>query len=100
MSRRVDFAKQRRDLGRSLSNAVREIKVMVQPVAHQQGINLRAILEEASARKEEEKRVLTERLQESVVPLFIYRDKQPDRIGSCVLVRLDSKFYARLRLHT
>jgi hypothetical protein len=56
-------------------------------------------LDEASARKEEEKRLLTERLQESVVPLFIYRDGQPDRIGSCVLVHLDSEFYAFTAAH-
>ena len=99
MSRRSDFAKQRRDLGRSLSCAVREITTMVQPVAHQHGINLQVVLDEASARKEEEKRLLTERLQESVVPLFIYRDGQPDRIGSCVLVRLDSEFYAFTAAH-
>jgi len=42
---------------------------------------------------------LTERLQESVVPLFIYRDGQPDRIGSCVLVRLDSESYAFTAAH-
>src|SRR6266576_6901082 len=94
MSIQVDFAKQRRDLGRSLSSVVREIKARVQPVAHQQGINLQVILDGAAARKEEEKRLLTERLQESVAPLFIYRDGQPDRIGSCVLVGLDSEFYA------
>jgi hypothetical protein len=99
MSRRVDFAKQRRDLGRSLSSAVREIKAMVQPIAHQQGINLQVILDGASARKEEEKRLLTERLQESVVPLFVYRDGQPDRIGSCVLARMDSDFYAFTAAH-
>lgn len=99
MSRRIDFAKQRRGLGRSLSSAVREITTMVQPVAHQHGINLHVILDEASARKEEEKRLLTERLQESVVPLFIHRAGQPDRIGSCVLVHLDSEFYAFTAAH-
>ncbi|MGC2332844.1 MAG: hypothetical protein WA581_15430 [Candidatus Acidiferrales bacterium] len=99
MSKRIDFAKQRRDLGRSLSNAVCEIKTMVQPVAHQHGIDLQAILKEASARKEEEKRLLTERLQESVVPLFINRAGHPDRIGCCVLVRLDSEFYAFTTAH-
>jgi hypothetical protein len=99
MSKRVDFAKQRRDQGRSLSSAVREITAMVEPVANQHGINLQAILDETSARKEQEKRLLTERLQESVVPLFIYRDEQPDRIGSCVLVRLDSEFYAFTAAH-
>jgi hypothetical protein len=35
---------------------------MVEPVAHQHGINLQVILDEASARKEKEKRLLTERL--------------------------------------
>jgi hypothetical protein len=99
MSKRIDFAKQRRDLGRSLRSDVREITTMVQPVAHQHGINLQGILAEASARKEEQKRLLTERLQESVVPLFIYRDGQPDRIGSCVLVRMDSDFYAFTAAH-
>jgi hypothetical protein len=63
---------------------------MMEPIAHQSGLDLRAILDEAAARKEKENQLLTERLQESVVPLFIYRDGQPDRIGSCVLVRLDS----------
>jgi hypothetical protein len=72
---------------------------MVEPVANRHGINLQAILDQASARKEQEKRLLTERLQESVVPLFIYRDGQPDRIGSCVLVRLDSEFYAFTPAH-
>src|SRR5215472_8240120 len=99
MSKRIDFAKQRRDQGRSLSTAVRELTAMIEPVAHQHGIDLRAILGEALARKEEEKRLLTERLQESVVPLFINRDGQPDRIGSCVLVRLDSEFYAFTAAH-
>jgi hypothetical protein len=99
MSKRVDFAKQRRDLGRSLTSAVREITATVEPLAHQHGINLQVILDEASARKEKEKQLLTERLQESVVPLFIDRHGQPDRIGSCVLVRLDSEFYAFTAAH-
>jgi hypothetical protein len=99
MSKKIDFAKERRDQGRSLSSAVRELTAMIEPLAHQHGIHLQRILDEASARKEEEKRLLTERLQESVVPLFIYRDGQPDRIGSCVLVRLDSEFYAFTAAH-
>jgi hypothetical protein len=99
MSKRIDFAKERRDQGRSLSSAVRELTAMIEPLAQQHGIHLQRILDEASARKEEEKRLLTERLQESVVPLFIYRDGQPDRIGSCVLVRLDSEFYAFTAAH-
>jgi hypothetical protein len=92
MSKRIDFAKQRRDQGRSLTSAVRAIKAIMEPIAHQSGIDLRANMGEAAARKEKEKQLLTERLQESVVPLFIYRDGQPDRVGSCVLVRLDSEF--------
>ena len=99
MSKRIDFAKQRRDQGRSLTSAVREIKATMEPIAHQSGIDLRAILGEAEARKEKEKQLLTERRQESVVPLFIYRDGQPDRVGSCVLVRLDSEFYAFTAAH-
>jgi len=99
MSKRIDFAKERRDQGRSLSSAVRELTAIIEPLAHQHGIHLQRILNEASARKEEEKPLLTERLQESVLPLFIYRDGQPDRIGSCVLVRLDSEFYAFTAAH-
>jgi hypothetical protein len=99
MSKRIDFAKQRRDQGRSLISAVREIKATMEPIAHQSGIDLRAILNEGAARKEKEKQLLTERLQESVVPLFIYRDGQPDRVGSCVLVRSDSQFYAFTAAH-
>jgi hypothetical protein len=71
----------------------------MEPIAHQAGIDLRAMLGEAAARKEKEKQLLTERLQESVVPLFIYRDGQPDRVGSCVLVRLNSQFYAFTAAH-
>jgi hypothetical protein len=99
MSKRIDFAKERRDQGRSLSRAVRELTAIIEPLTHQHGIHLQRILNEASARKEGEKRLLTDRLQESVVPLFIYRDGQPDRIGSCVLVRLDSEFYAFTAAH-
>lgn len=99
MSKRIDFAKQRRDQGRSPNSVVRELTAMMEPVAHQHGINLRAILDEASARKSEEERLLTERLQESVVPLFINRAGRPARIGSCVLVRLDSEFYAFTAAH-
>jgi hypothetical protein len=64
------------------------------------GFDLQARLEEASARKSEERRLLAERLQESVVPLFIGdSDGQPDRIGSCVLVRLDSDLFAFTAAH-
>jgi hypothetical protein len=98
MPKRIDFAKHRRDQGRSLTSAVRELAALMQP-AHQSGTATGALLKEALARKSEEKRLLTERLQQSVVPLFIDRTGQPDRIGSCVLVRLDSEFYALTAAH-
>ena len=100
MSKRVDFAKERRAQGRSLSDDVRELAALIQPLASQQGIDLQARLNEASARESEERRLLAERLQESVVPLFIGDSAgQPDRIGSCVLVRLDSDFFAFTAAH-
>lgn len=51
-------------------------------------------------RKSEEQRLLAERLQESVAPLFIRgTNGRPDRIGSCVFVRLDSGFFAFTAAH-
>lgn len=100
MSKRIDFAKQRRLQGRSLTSAVREFVELGQPIAEQQGVDLRARLAEGVARWSEERRLLAERLQESVAPLFIaHGDGQPDRIGSCVLVRLDSEFFAFTAAH-
>lgn len=100
VSKRIDFAKERRAEGRSLNTAVRELVQLIQPVAQQHGIDFRARLDEASARESEERRLLAERLQESVVPLFIGdRGGRPDRIGSCVLVRLDSDLFAFTAAH-
>lgn len=100
MTKRIDFAKERRAQWRSLSTAMREITRLIQPVAEQHGVDLQARLNEASARKSEERRLLAQRLQESVVPLFIGdSDGQPDRIGSCVLVRVDSDFFAFTAAH-
>ena len=100
VSKRIDFAKERRAQGRSLNTAVRKLARLVQPVAQQHAIDLQARLNEASARESEERRLLAERLQESVVPLFIGdSDGQPDRIGSCVLVRLDSALFAFSAAH-
>ena len=100
MSERIDFAKERRAQGRTLRTAVRELAQIMQPVAQEHGIDLQARLYEASARVSEEQRQLAERLQESVVPLFIEdSDGQPDRIGSCVLVRLDSDQFAFTAAH-
>jgi len=100
MSKRIDFAKERRDQGRSLSGAVRELAALIRPLANQQGIDLQARLDEASGRRSEEQRQLAERLQESVVPLFIADSSgRPDRIGSCVLVRLNSRLFAFTAAH-
>ena len=99
-SKQVDFAKKRRSQGRSLSVAVREVAALIQPLANQQGIDLRAHLNEASARSSEELRLLVERLKEPVVPLFIDDSAgRLDRIGSCVLVRLDSDLFAFTAAH-
>jgi hypothetical protein len=100
MSKRTDFSKERRSQGRSLSTAVRELAELIKPLAEQQGIDLQARLKEAAAREAEERRQLAERLQQSVVPLFIGNDNgRPGGIGSCVLVRLDSDFFAFTAAH-
>ncbi len=100
MSKRIDFAKQRRVQGRSLSLAVRDLVESLNPLAEEQGFDLRARLDEAFARGSEETRLLAERLQQSVVPLFISNtDGHLDRIGSCVLVRLDSDFFVFTAAH-
>ena len=49
MSKSIDFVKERRDQGRSLSRSVRELVVLIEPVAHQNGIDLQARLSEASS---------------------------------------------------
>ena len=61
MSKRIDFAGERRRQGRALTTAVRELEALVKPLAQEQGIDLQARLEEASARKEEEERCLSDR---------------------------------------
>jgi hypothetical protein len=99
MPKRIDFAKHRRNEGCLLSKAVRELAASMISAGHKRGIDLQTILDETSARKEEEKRLLTERLQQSVVPLFINRAGRPDRIGSCVLVRQHQEFYAFTAAH-
>jgi hypothetical protein len=99
MSKRIDFARERRAQGRSISRAVHELAALIESVAAQNRINLQAYLNEASAQKSEERRLLAERLQQCVVPLFIMRRGQPDRTGSCVLVRLDSDFFAFTAAH-
>jgi hypothetical protein len=100
VSKRIDFAKERRAQGRSLTSAVRKLVPLIQRLAQEHGIDLQARLNEASAQRSEERRLLAERLQESVVPLFIVgSDGQPHRIGSCVLVRLGSDLFAFSAAH-
>src|SRR5260370_31803300 len=90
--RRIDFPKQRRAEGRLLGRAVRKLVAAMQ----QLGINCEQARDATSAQHQ----LLAERLQDSVVPLFIRnRSEQPDRIGSCVLVRLDSEVYAFTAAH-
>ena len=99
MSKRIDFVKKRRDDGRSLSRSVRKLVALIEPVAHQNGIDIQARLSEASARKSEEKQLLAKRQQESVMPVFVIDHGKPERIGSCVLVCLDSDFFAFTAAH-
>ncbi|MGA7237795.1 MAG: hypothetical protein WBY44_19065 [Bryobacteraceae bacterium] len=69
-------------------------------LAQLEGFDLQARLNEAADRSAQGRRLLAEWLQESVVPLFIQNSKgQPDRIGSCVLVCLDSDFFAFTAAH-
>jgi hypothetical protein len=100
MLRRTDFPKERRAQGRALSTSVHQLKELMKAVAEQQGVDFQALLDEAAARKAAERRQLAERLQQSVVPLYIGDDKgRPGVIGSCVLVRLDSGFFAFTAAH-
>src|SRR5712692_1360718 len=86
MSRRTDFPKERRTQGRALSTSVRQLTELMKTLAEQEGVDLQALLNEAAARKAEERRQLAERLQQSVVPLYIGDDKgRPGVLGSCVL---------------
>jgi hypothetical protein len=100
MAKRADFSKERRTQGRSLNTAVHDLADLMKGLAEEQGVDLQASLDEAGARKAEERRELAERLQQSVVPLFIGdAERRPDRIGSCVLVRLESDFFAFTAAH-
>jgi hypothetical protein len=93
MTKRIDFAKERKREGRSLSSAARKLAELMPP-------DLRAILADGSAQRSEKKQLLAKRLRESVAPLFIVDcNGQPDRVGSCVLVRLDSALFAFTAAH-
>jgi hypothetical protein len=100
MSKPIDFAKRRRAEGRSLRRATRELNEIIARVAPQQGIDLKTMVHTTLEQRSEAKRLLAERLQESVVPLFVSNHSgPPDRIGSCVLVRVDSELYAFTAAH-
>src|SRR5665213_2603828 len=95
MARKTDFPEQRRLHGRSLSSALREIVGVAKTDAE-----IRKLLDDAKARRSEERRGLAERLQESVTPLFIADDRgRPTGIGTCVLVSLNSEFFAFTAAH-
>jgi hypothetical protein len=98
MAKQFDFAEERRLRGRSLSSAARQLADLAQSLPETQGIDTKTLVSNASAKRLEQRRLLAERLQESVVPLFI-DDVPPARIGSCVLVRLDSDFFAFTAAH-
>ena len=98
--KRRDFARERRLEGRALTKAVRELAALAVPSAAEQGIDLQARLREGAAERERGRQRLAERLQQSVVPLFITDDcPRPRRIGSCVLVRLETEYYAFTAAH-
>jgi hypothetical protein len=100
MSSRENLAKKRKTQARSLSAMVDNLAAIAATVARMEGIDLPAQLAEAAARRAEDQRQLAERLQESVVPLFMHDERgRPDRLGSCVLVRLDSDYYAFTAAH-
>src|SRR5438876_814367 len=95
MSNRASLAKKRKMKARALSDLVDDLIALAAPAAQLQGIGLQAQLAGAVARRAEEQQRLAERLQESVVPLFMDDERgRPERLGSCVLVRLDSDYYA------
>ena len=83
-----------------MGKRVRELADSLTPIAAQQGIDLQTFLAEANTKRTEQRRRLAERLQESIAPLFIGDEQgRPDRIGSCILVRLDSDFFAFTAAH-
>src|SRR5690348_15644962 len=99
MLKQIDFAAERRAQGRSLSRSVHELAAVIQSLTDENGIELQARLNKTLAQKSEERQLLAKRLQESVLPLFTMRRGNLDRIGSCVLVRLDSDFFAFTAAH-
>lgn len=98
--KRRNFARERRLEGRALTKAVRELAALAVPSAAEHGIDLQARLRDAATEREHERQRLAERLQQSVAPLFVTDDcPRPRRIGSCVLVRLETEYYAFTAAH-
>jgi hypothetical protein len=95
----MDFAQKRRAEGRAATASMEELMSLLKPVADQMGVDLQGRLAEAGLQIEVRKRELAERLQRSVLPLFIYHQRYPGTLGSCVLVRLDSTCYAFTAAH-
>src|ERR1700730_7831496 len=95
----MNLAQQRRAQAQALSSSIDRLQALVQSIA-EPGMDLQSLLDEAAARRAEEKRQVAERLQESVLPLFIHDDRgRPTLLGSCVLVRRDSNYYALTAAH-
>jgi hypothetical protein len=73
---------------------------VAEPFAAREGIDLQARMDEAAAQRENQLQQLVERLHQSVLPLFKADERgRPDMIGSCVLVELDSNYYAFTAAH-
>jgi hypothetical protein len=100
MLEQTNFAAQRRADARAFRTFVDTLVAVSRPFAEQEGLDLQARLDEAAVRRAEERRQLAERTQRCVLPLFV-EDAQgrPNRIGSCVLVRLHSDHYAFTAAH-
>jgi hypothetical protein len=89
MATLANLAKKRKAEARALSAVVDDLVAMAAPAAKLQGIDLEAQLAQAAVRRAEDRQRLAERLRECVAPLFIDYDRgRPERLGSCVLVRL------------
>ena len=100
MPKRIDFRKERRIQGRLLTLGTEKLEALAQALAREQNIDLTARLHELSTQRALEQKLLANRLRESVVPLFIGNDRgYPERIGSCVLARLDAEFFAFTAAH-
>lgn len=100
MADRTNFVGKRRADARVFSTLAETLIDLSRPLAAQQGIDLDVRLHAASELRREEHQRLVERLLQSVLPLFIENEfGRPSRIGSCVLVRVKSNYYAFTAAH-